>query len=226
MRKSENLCNLGENNTIISSKRESISQSSIINSNKIKSSSSNNSNNSNKLNVCKSSRTNSSITSSRGKWDATSRFVDSDKVPVRNPTDCKTRGGDDDDDDSNVENSQSSNKNSLDDDCDEEKSKFDLKLACELAKALRAQDHERFIEIYDYHVPSHFDRNRVSETILYINTQTHSQTHIHINKNITFPVVTVCFCCLLKSMWPKAAGMLSIAIFTNKNKHKHVSCVF
>lgn len=142
MRKSENLCNLGENN-IISSISNISSNTSYTN---------NNNNNKSKLYVRKS-KNNKDL-------EKSCNTAKRESVGSTNSSSCNTNQ------DKNA-NITSTNKFKNTDNTEQDDYQVDLILAHELAKALRAQDHERFIEIYDFHVPSNFELDRVSDYIIY-----------------------------------------------------------
>ena len=126
MRKSENLCNIGENKTIdSSSKSSSVSTTNNKNIN----------------------RNNTTTTSRITRLELESSEINQEKQLL---------------DDSNRREAEEEEASINDNDSDE----LDLALAHELARALRCQDTERFIEIYDFNIPSHFDRNRVSELLI------------------------------------------------------------
>lgn len=131
MRKSENLCNIGENKTIdSSSKSSSVSVSTT-----------------NKKNI---NRNNTTTTSRITRLELESSEINQEKQLL---------------DDSNRREAEEEEEASINDNDSDE---LDLALAHELARALRCQDTERFIEIYDFNIPSHFDRNRVSELLISI----------------------------------------------------------
>lgn len=142
MRKSKNLCNLGENNIIINSSINNISpNTSYTNKNNNKSKVYVRKNKNSRESCNNTAKINKSAESINFSIRNNSNQVNNTTIesPTKNPSKVKNT------------------------DTEQDENVVDLILAHELAKALRAQDHERFIEIYDFHVPSHFELDRVSD---------------------------------------------------------------
>lgn len=191
MRKSENLCNLGKNSTIISNGSISIRNTSEIISTSCNINKNNNNNNTN-TKSWKSSSTSTSKTTTSVKIINNKRerlgnesILNSGKEsePIESSRRIHTGGNNtsssdsitikisNDDTSSSIRGDEEKEKTVTDivvDDRSNSDHVLDLILAHELAKALRAEDHERFIEIYDFYVPNHFDRDRVSATLFFI----------------------------------------------------------
>lgn len=192
MRKSENLCNLGKNSTIISNGSISIRNTSEIISSSCSINKNNNNNNNNNTKSWKSSPTSTSKTTTSVKIINNKREPLGNESILNSGKESETIGSSrrihtegnitsssdnitikisNDNSSSSIQRDEQEEKTATDivvDDRSNSDHVLDLILAHELAKALRAEDHERFIEIYDFYVPNHFDRDRVSATLFFI----------------------------------------------------------